>query len=357
MRHSSACQENDVEASKQVLLAVFGEESRSVKQRAIQYSVWQVTGKFQLQSWLATWIKELGRKVEVVVAFRAATHLNPVAPFQCRFSVCRPMSSVVSDATTDGESAGSSGNLDRRLLDISHSHRRDLEQLIKQKPQSRMPLNNMGSGEYPVWSHYQRVVPPLYQAHVKRDRNSLYREPAEMIPGTFRDKLEMWLKERSIFQKYQAVEETAFPWKGHESSSGKYFRCILRNSEVFPGFNLLDAQVGFGQQMTMNPKDGKLSGCSWCGQEQEYSPAIHASSLYSHMRIMHHGLICGPAAKEDVKGLYCFPMCESKFRRKSSGYNVYSELFRDGVYWTVSYELQVARFLANCEAYLILVLA
>ncbi len=109
--------------------------------------------------------------------------------------------------------------------------------------------------------------------------------------------------------------------------------------------------------MKMNPEDRKLSGCSCWEQRRGYSSAIHASSLYSHMRIMHHGLICGPAAKGDVQGLYCFPMGDSRFRGKSSGYNVYSELFRDGVYWTVSYELQVARFLGGCEAYLILVLA
>jgi hypothetical protein len=357
MRHSSACQENDVEASKQALLAVFGEESLSLKQRAIQYSSRQVTNKFELKSWLDKWRKELGRTVEVVGAFRAATHLNPVAPFQCRVAVCRPMSSVVSDATTDGESAGSSGNLDRRLLDTSHSHRRDLEQLIKQKPLSRMPLNNKGTGNYEVWSHYQRVVPQLYQGHAKRDRHILYREPAEMIPGPCRYKLERWLQQRCIFQKYQAVEETASPWKGHEVSNGTYFRCILRESEVFPGFDLLDEKVGFGRQMTMSPEDGKLSGCSCWGQKQEYRPAIHASSLYSHMRIMHHGLQGGAATKQDVRGLYCFPMDESKFRKKSSGYNVYSELFGDGVYWTVSYELQVARFLAGSEAYLILVLA
>jgi hypothetical protein len=156
MRHSSACQENDVEASKQVLLAVFGEQSSSIKHRAIQYSGWQVTRKFQLKSWLATWITELGRNVEVVVAFRAATHLNPVAPFQCRFSVCRPMSSVVSDAT-DGEPAGSSGNLDRRLLDSSRSHSRDLEQLIIPKPESRMPVNDKGNGKYPVWTELEKL--------------------------------------------------------------------------------------------------------------------------------------------------------------------------------------------------------
>ena len=55
----------------------------------------------------------------------------------------------------------------------------------------------------------------------------------------------------------------------------------------------------------------------------------------------------GQATKMDVRGLYCFPMSNPKLAIKSSGYSVYSELFEDGVFWTVMYELQVARWMGG----------
>ena len=69
--------------------------------------------------------------------------------------------------------------------------------------------------------------------------------------------------------------------------------------------------------------------------------------MYSQWNIISNGLQHGPATKWDVKGVYCFDMSNPKLATKSSGYNVYSELFQDGVFWTVSYELQVARFLGG----------
>ena len=71
--------------------------------------------------------------------------------------------------------------------------------------------------------------------------------------------------------------------------------------------------------------------------------------MYSLWKGLVEGLTAGKATKNDLKGIYCFPMESVKLAMKSSGYAVHSEMFEDNIYWAPFYELQVARFMGGDE--------
>ena len=47
--------------------------------------------------------------------------------------------------------------------------------------------------------------------------------------------------------------------------------------------------------------------------------------------------------------MYAFNPNKPELACKSSGYSVYSEMFKDGVFWTPKYELYSARFMAGSD--------
>ena len=78
-----------------------------------------------------------------------------------------------------------------------------------------------------------------------------------------------------------------------------------------------------------------------------YDKAIHSSSLYSFHKTVAIGLQVGSSSKEGQCGVYAFPMVRRDFALSSSGYAVYSDIGHCGMFWSVRYELAVARFMAG----------
>jgi len=88
----------------------------------------------------------------------------------------------------------------------------------------------------------------------------------------------------------------------------------------------------------------------WTCAREQYEKAFHCSSLYSFAKIMFTGLRAGRATKQNLEGVYAFPAAGGrKVAINSSGYSVYSMIGGDGTYWTVKWELAVARFMGGWD--------
>ena len=154
------------------------------------------------------------------------------------------------------------------------------------------------------------------------------------------EKMRLWLAARGLDAKYSSMREAAYTWKGAQQM-GTYYRCLLKPEAVFPA---LDS----GGQLDDNG-NGDLLPANWGRWTCRWQDAIHCSSFYSHANIMNKGLQHGPATKDGVVGIYCFDMSQPGRHRKSVGYAVYSDLFNDGSFWGVMYELKVCRDMAGDE--------
>ena len=216
------------------------------------------------------------------------------------------------------------------------------EALIQPKGQSKLPLNRNGD---PVHSHYQRHTPPLFWQSVKQDvQRSKPERPAEPELS----KLQSWFAARGVqFNDFfQSITEANLAWGSWQQQTGKFWRCVLKRPFVKPSLDLCHGTVEH------DPQTGRMSFGFEDGSREAYSPAIHSSSMYTACSILQNGTQPGEATKSGLVGVYCHSLnTDKQIANKSAGYSVSSELFMDGVYWTIKCELQVAKFMSGFQGY------
>ena len=320
----------------------FGTPSCSKYFKDIQYARPQVTTRFQLEAgnFLSSWRRELGRDVNVIVAFSSRTHGNGVLTFYHHYDFSW-------ESVEDTESASSTP-----VSSVYNQARTtaSLEDLMRPEPKNRFPLKyDKHQSPVLVQSHYQRAVPKLFKASSRQDVRDLDREMNTAGANITFENMEKWLQARGIFECFRDVSRQAYDWKldprePHRHSHGVWFKCVLKPDAVYPA--LSQSKIGItvddkGNIVMPTPRTRKYA------RPLAFVKAIHASSMYSVAIIIAKGLTAGPASKNKLKGIYCSDMNNYKLAMKSSGYAVHSELFEDNIYWAPFYELQVARFMGG----------
>ena len=196
-------------------------------------------------------------------------------------------------------------------------------------------------------SHYKRAVPKLWRPcwdWGKKGNSELYEleQHVKAFGGTLKEAGE---DPMTLFREFwsnflgarvhgrididDVLVYDALPW-GENSTlhrMGIWFCLPLR--EAMPGF----------------PQDFKES--KWSTRDGKYIQTMHSSNFYSFKSSMHLGLQPGPATKSNLHGVYMFPTDSCSTARSSSGYRVYSCFFRDGYFWSVTFECAFGKFMSQ----------
>jgi hypothetical protein len=333
----TAQSKSDTQSQALVQAIFFERRSRSAEFKSIQYGTSQVQKRFQLDArFVPSWQEQLGRVVNVNVAYSSRTHGNGVLTFQRHYDFS--WGSVTSSGMGGSEYASSTPVSSVYQLARSTSSFQDL---IRPDPKNKRPMRKGKNDPHPyeVHSHYQRDVPKRFSSASPKDLRFLDR--GMDTPDINFNKMEMWLQARNVFECFREVKIKDYEWARNPKwpdthRHGVWFKCLLKQEAIFPALSKNEIGVKLDADGNLAVP---LSHRSW----GRFEKGIHASSVYQVKRTLATGLHAGIAKKHDLSGVYCFNMSNDKLAFKSMGYAMYSELFDDNIYWAPHYELQIMR--------------
>jgi hypothetical protein len=182
-------------------------------------------------------------------------------------------------------------------------------------------------------SHYQRELPAIGHQASKTNKPRLVQGSPLVMYFLAKNILEAWLSKRlGLDQVLDRPTEQPYPWSPDPDqplhpdlhSTGKWFWCGVHNNNwVPPPPNGTDCE------------SRTLHG-------QRFETFIHTSNMYIVHRAMIGGLEPGKDPGKGGKiGVYAYRPIGNRSAMASSGYAVYSDLAKNGLYFSPRFQLEV----------------